>query len=210
MINKLLQFFLISILVVLAFVSIILFIKKSSYDDIKIQDNDLVVGISPDYPPFEFTKNGKNIGFDVDFAYEIANTLKKKIHIKEMDFSSLVYSLNSKKIDMIISSISQNSERAKNISFSIPYYTSKFSIITKKENNAKTINDLKNAKIGVQTGSTMENFINQYNKLTDSSLKIVSLNSNLFLLEKVNLGENDALIIEHAQALTFIKKKTYF
>ena len=139
----------------------------------------LIVGVSPDYPPFEYTEDGKIVGFDIDFMHMLGEKMGKKIEIKEMEFSSLIPSLNSGKINLIISSLSKNSEREKNISFSDPYYTSAFSIITTKDNDVKTLDDFpKNAKIGVQTGSTMESFVNNYNESSDKSLEIVSLAYN--------------------------------
>ena len=166
----------------------------------------LIVGVSPDYPPFEYTEDGKIVGFDIDFMHMLGEKMGKKIEIKEMEFSSIIPSLNSGKINLIISSLSKNSEREKNISFSDPYYTSAFSIITTKDNDVKTLDDFpKNAKIGVQTGSTMESFVNNYNESSDKSLEIVSLGSNFLLLEKLKLGEINALIVEDAQAPNFIK-----
>ena len=78
----------------------------------------LVVGVSPDYPPFEYTEDGKIVGFDIDFMHILGEKMGKKIEIKEMEFSSLIPSLNSGKINLIISSLSKNPEREKNVSFS--------------------------------------------------------------------------------------------
>jgi ABC-type amino acid transport substrate-binding protein len=51
----------------------------------------------------------------------------------------------------------------------------------------------------------MESFVNNYNESSDKSLEIVSLGSNFLLLEKLKLGEINALIVEDAQATNFIK-----
>lgn len=123
-----------------------------------------------------------------------------------MEFFSPVTSLNAVKVDAIISSISNNYQRAHDISFSDLYYTSTFAIITAENNKAKTLDDFpKDAKIGVQNGSTMKNIINSYNRFSNKSLKIVSLSSNLILIEKLKLAEIDGLIIENAQAHGFMK-----
>ena len=191
---------------VLIIVLAIFFITRLQKNISNSEGDVLVVGVSPDYPPFEYTEDGKIVGFDIDFMHILGEKMGKKIEIKEMEFSSLIPSLNSGKINLIISSLSKNSEREKNISFSDPYYTSAFSIITTKDNDAKTLDDFpKNAKIGVQTGSTMESFVNNYNESSDKSLEIVSLGSNFLLLEKLKLGEINALIVEDAQAPNFIK-----
>ena len=182
-------------LIALVFVFIIFFVMKSQNHDNSTNSDSLIVGVSPDYPPFEFTENGKIVGFDIDFAHELGKVLNKKIELKEMEFSSLIPALNSRKVDMIISSVSKNSERAKNISFSIPYYTSAFAIITKKENDVKSIDDFKNSKIGVQTGSTMESFINHYNDFPVGSFGLGLVNVSMKgLCKSLTLTPNDSSI----------------
>ncbi len=191
-----------AVIIVLA----LFFLFKANDDDISINNNNLVVGVSPDYPPFEFTKDGKIVGFDIDLINEIAKTMHKEVKIREMEFSSLIPSLNSGEVDLIISSISRNSDRSENIDFSEPYYASAFAIIAKNDQDFSSLEDLPNdAKVGVQTGSTMENFVNNYNDSVDKSLKIISLGSNFILIEKLKLGEIDALIVEDAQASSFVK-----
>ena len=191
-----------AVIIVLA----LFFLFKANDNDISINNNNLVVGVSPDYPPFEFTKDGKIVGFDIDLINEIAKTMHMEVKIREMEFSSLIPSLNSGEVDLIISSISKNSDRSKNIDFSEPYYASDFAVIFKDDQNFSSLEDLPNdAKVGVQTGSTMENFVNNYNDSVDKSLKIISLGSNFILIEKLKLGEIDALVVEDAQASSFVK-----
>ena len=191
-----------AVIIVLA----LFFLFKANDNDVSINNNNLVVGVSPDYPPFEFTKDGKIVGFDIDLINEIAKTMHMEVKIREMEFSSLIPSLNSGEVDLIISSISRNSDRSENIDFSEPYYASAFTIISKDDQNFSSLEDLPNdAKVGVQTGSTMENFVNNYNDSVDKSLKIISLGSNFILIEKLKLGEIDALVVEDAQASSFVK-----
>lgn len=191
-----------AVIIVLA----LFFLFKANDDNSNIDNNNLVIGVSPDYPPFEFTKDGKIVGFDIDLINNIAKIMHKKVEIKEMEFSSLIPSLNSGKVDLIISGLSRNSDRSENIDFSDPYYTVAFAIIAKNDKDFNSLEDLPNdAKVGVQTGTTMENFVNNYNDAVDKSLKIVSLGSNFILIEKLKLGEIDALVVEDAQAPSFVK-----
>ncbi len=192
------------------FVFTIFFIMKSENHKESFNHGSLVVGMSPDYPPFECIEKGEIVGFDIDFAHALGKIKNQKVDIKIMDFSSLIPALNSRKIDVIISSINKNSERLKSISFSMPYYASTFAIITNNKNHIKSIHDLKNCKIGVQTGSTMEKFINQYNHSIGNTVEIVSLSSNFLLLEKLKLEEVDGIIVEKMQAASFIKNQSAF
>ena len=48
----------------------------------------IVVGLSADYPPFEFRKGEEIVGFDVDLAYEIGKQLGVEIKIEDMAFAA--------------------------------------------------------------------------------------------------------------------------
>ena len=80
--------------------------SDNSLKDVK-DKGTLVLGTSPDYPPYEFqtTVNGndKIVGFDISIARKIAKDIGVKLVIKKMDFDSLLVGLETHKIDMVIS-----------------------------------------------------------------------------------------------------------
>ena len=58
----------------------------------------LVMGTSADYPPFEYVETSKSDeikGFDVDIAKAIGKKLGYEIQVKDIDFNSLVPSLEN-------------------------------------------------------------------------------------------------------------------
>lgn len=164
------------------------------------KDNDLVVGISPDYPPFEMVKNGEVIGFDVDLVNEISKELGKNLVIKEMEFSSLIPSLNTNKIDIAISGLTNNSTRSKNVSFSAPYFQVSLAAVFKESSPVNSSADLSGKKIGVQTGSTLEEFAKN---IPDAQL--TSLDNNLQIVQELMLGRIDVMLCENSQAPEFVK-----
>ena len=90
----------------------------------------LRLGLSADYPPFEFKKDGRVVGFDVELAEELAKDLGYSLEIQDMDFSALIPSLTSGRVDFVMSGMAVNEERKKNIDFSDIYYTGKFAVIS--------------------------------------------------------------------------------
>ena len=200
----------ISVLVVLAALISMIVIKNSNSKTLGNSStkmpNRLIVGVSADYPPFEYFKDGKLSGFDIDLARGIASHMKRNIEFKDMDFSLLVPSLYSLKVDFIISSITMNQKRKDKLDFSQPYYTASLAIITQQNKNIKSIKNLPNSsRIGVQTGSVMEGFIKCYNQSRNNNLEIVSLSNNFILMQKLKIGEVDAIIVENSQAHKFIE-----
>ncbi len=83
----------------------------------KIDNNDLSIGVSAQYPPFVYMKNNKLSGFDISLIEEISKQMNRNITFKNMDFSSFFPSLNSNQINIAISCITITEERKKNFDF---------------------------------------------------------------------------------------------
>jgi arginine/lysine/histidine transporter system substrate-binding protein len=173
---------------------LILLLTTTSCQDQKEQDA-LKVATSPDYPPFEYKKDGKLTGFDVELAQHVAEKLNKKLEIHELDFNSLIPALQAGKVDLVISALSATPERLINNDFSDVYYQAGIAIISKKETN---IDSFANKIVGVQLGSIMENFIRLKQEYTEN-IKIRSLSNNLHLLQELKLNRVDILLLEEGQ-----------
>jgi len=140
----------------------------------QIQENKkLVLGTSPDYPPFEFlvSEGGKGnvVGADIELAKKLAEKMGVELEIKTIDFDALIPALQSGKVDVVITGMSPTEERKKNIDFSDVYFQGKNGVIVKKGDAGKykTEDDLKKAKLGVQKGSTQETYLKDTLKITD-------------------------------------------
>ncbi|WXR61970.1 transporter substrate-binding domain-containing protein [Peptostreptococcaceae bacterium AGR-M142] len=126
------------------------------------QKGELVIGTSASYPPYEFHKevDGKDeiVGFDIDIAKELAKELGVKLTIKDMKFDGLIAALTTNKIDIIIAGMTPTEERKQTVDFSDVYYTATQSIVIHKDDigKFKSLDDLKNSKIGVQKGTIQE------------------------------------------------------
>lgn len=128
----------------------------------------LVVGVVSDKGmPFAIVKNNKIVGFDIEMAERFAAYLGKELVLEDMEFSSLISAAAGNKIDMIDSTLVITEERKKQIDFSDPYYELGASVFALKkniaryddssqENGAMTLDDLKDKRIGVLTGSAGE------------------------------------------------------
>ncbi len=83
------------------------------------------VGIAANYPPFDFIKDTKITGFDVDLLEEIARREKFKLEWINMSFDGLIPALKSGKIDMIASAMSSTPQRLNSMDFSKTYFNTK-------------------------------------------------------------------------------------
>ncbi|WP_149095080.1 ABC transporter substrate-binding protein/permease [Paenibacillus terrae] len=140
----------------------------------------LVLGMSADFPPYEFHKviNGKDtiVGFDVDIGNEIAKDLGAELVIEDMSFDSLLPALQSGRVDLVLSGMTPTDERRKSIDFSDVYYHSKQVIMVRPEDKDKypTMAALKGEKIGAQKGSIQEEIAQKVPNVSVTSLDKIS------------------------------------
>ena len=64
--------------------------EKTTWEDQLIEENKLIVGISPDYPPYESLENGEMVGFDVDMMAELEKYLGVEVEFEQMTFLRLL------------------------------------------------------------------------------------------------------------------------
>lgn len=137
-----------------------------------VQAQDITFAMEPSYPPFENTnEKGEIVGFDVDIAKAICQQIEANCKFESLAFDSLIQAVRSKRIDAAISAIDITEARAKQVSFSDPYYDSSASFVAVKGKA-----DLNNAKnIGVQNGTTFQQYVvaeaKQYSPKPYSSLQ---------------------------------------
>ena len=165
-----------------------------SIEDIE-KEGTLLVGLSGDYPPFEFYKmiDGKEtlVGFDVMLAEKIAEELGVEVEFKNMDFNSLIGALQSGQVDMVISGMSPNETRLKQVDFSDFYYTGENAVLVREDDVAKyqTESDLKDIKIGTQLGSIQTPIAESFT----SSVKELATTQSIVL--ELSNGNVDAVIL---------------
>jgi polar amino acid transport system substrate-binding protein len=105
-------------------------------------NNRLVVGMELAYPPFEMTdEHGNPAGMSVDLAKALGQHLGRAVEIQNTAFAGLIPSLQTHKIDLIISSMTATAERARAIAFSEPYLKTGLCLLVTKNSTIQTIQD---------------------------------------------------------------------
>ncbi|HOV47132.1 MAG TPA: ABC transporter substrate-binding protein [Anaerolineae bacterium] len=124
----------------------------------------IVVGTSADYPPFEFINEQNDFdGFDIAVIREVGKRLGLTVEIKDISFDGLIAALKAGQIDAIIAAMSATPERDKEVDFTINYHIGTDAILV-KEGSPLVINtaeDMAGKKIGVQTGTIHETWVQE-------------------------------------------------
>ncbi len=122
----------------------------------------MVVGTSADYAPFEYKDEQDNFaGFDMDLIREIGKRMGVEVEIQDMAFDSLVAAVEQGKVDVVIASMAPTEERLQKVDFSITYHYQKNSFLAANESSITLASpeEAANYKIGVQTGTTLDDWV---------------------------------------------------
>lgn len=159
------------------------------------------VGISNDYPPFEYLKDDSVVGFDVDFAKLLFDKLGVKYELVDTPYDRACEDLNSGKIDMAISGFGDD-EYTKNCSKSISYFDTINLFIKIDGSKFNTIDDLNNTKIGFfNDGGNFEKIIKEIPGAIPENKENVT-NLMLALMQ----GKIDAILTDNINATALLNK----
>jgi polar amino acid transport system substrate-binding protein len=164
--------------------------------------NRLVVGMELAYPPFEMTdQGGQPAGVSVDLARDMGTALGREIEIENIPFHGLIPSLQTRKIDLIISSMTATPERAKSIAFSDPYLTTGLCLLVGKDCPIQSIADADQAgrTLAVKQGTT--GHVYATDKITNARvlvldkedacvLEVVQRKADAFIYDQISTYEN--------------------
>ena len=181
--------------------------NNSALSKIK-EKGELIIGTSPDYPPYEFKimEDGKEkvVGFDISIAEEIYKDMGVDLRVLELDFNGLLVSLNANKADIVMAGMTPDEERVKAVDFSEIYYLAEQGIMVSTDNkdSLNTLESLAGKKIGVQKGSVQEKIAME--QLPDA--KIVSLVKLPNIILELKAGNIDAAIVELPVAEGYVKQ----
>ncbi|MGI5962511.1 MAG: ABC transporter substrate-binding protein [Lawsonibacter sp.] len=126
-----------------------------------VAEGKLYMSTNAAFPPYEMVADGEGYqgtgyeGIDVEVAYAIAQKLGLELVVDDMDFNSVVTSVQTGKDDIAMAGLTVNPERLENVDFTDSYATGVQVIIVTEDSPIATVDDLANAEqIGVQESTT--------------------------------------------------------
>jgi polar amino acid transport system substrate-binding protein len=155
----------------------------------------LRVGMELAYPPFEMTdENGRPAGISVDMAEALGRFLGRPVEIQNIPFDGLIPALRTKRIDLIISSMTATPERAESVAFSDPYLKTGLCLLVRAGSDINSIRDAdrKGTRIAVKKGTTGHAFASK--AIRNASVLVLD-KENACVLEVVQ-GKADAFIYD--------------
>jgi polar amino acid transport system substrate-binding protein len=157
------------------------------------------IGISADYPPFEYYDNGELKGFEIDLARLVAKEMGKEAEFEDMPFSSLLAALQNGSLDAAIASITSTPERRKNFDLSRCYYAESIASMYMKNEPHRNPDEMIDSKVACQLGSTMEIWAKE--KVTAAQL--IAMDNVGQIVEALKAGQVDCVLLDNVQAQSF-------
>ena len=178
----------------------------------------LRMGTSADYATYEFHTviDGKDtiVGFDTTIVEEVAKDMGVKVEYTDMDFDGLLGALNADKVDVVLACMTPDETRKKSVDFSELYYEDSNVCIVRKgdEDIVKSADDLKDLKVGVQSGTTQAGYVTedlgiteakQLKRVPDLMLELQNKNIDVIVtgrnVAQINIGQYDGLVIGNTE-----------
>lgn len=156
------------------------------------------------FPPFEFTKDGKRTGFDIELIETLAKSMGKKVEWTEIDFKGLIPGMVSKRFDMAASAIYITEDRRKVVDFTDPYYPGGLVMVVKSGNT--TIlkpEDMIGKKVAVQVGTKSVGYLKEF----FPQVERVEVEKNQEMFNLVEIGRADAAVTGKPAALQYAKAR---
>src|SRR6202162_1557413 len=166
----------------------------------------LKVGSTPTGIPFTFldTKTNSIQGVMVDLITEIGNDAGFQVQIEPMQFSTLIASLTSSKIDIISAAMFATAARKEVIDFSDPVYTYGEGLLVPKTDTKSyaALEDLKGEVVGAQVGTAFVDAL----KKTGLFAEVKVYDNIPDILRDVNTGRVRAVFADYPLLPSTLKR----
>ncbi len=158
----------------------------------------IIVGTGTQFPNICFLDDKGNLtGYDVELVRAIDEKLPEyEFEFKTMEFSNLLLSLETGKIDFIAHQMEVNSERQEKFLFNKePYNVFPLKVtVNEKNKEIQSVEDLKGKNVSVSPTSNSAVFIEKYNKEHNLGANIVYSSGSVDVNNQLATGRIDAII----------------
>jgi ABC-type amino acid transport substrate-binding protein len=163
----------------------------------------LTVGSDIPYPPFEQGKASNPTGFDVELVEALAEKIGRTAQFQDTSFDTIFRDLAQGKFELVASATTITDEREETVDFTDPYYLSEQALLVKEGSDVKTVEDLEGATVGVQQGTTGQ----EYTEEETGAAEVRPFPEGPDAVNALNAGTVDAVVIDLPVAEDAVSKQ---
>lgn len=168
------------------------------------------IGVFSDKPPFGYIDaNGKNQGFDVEIAKEIANDLlgsPDKVEFVLTEAANRVEYLKSNKVDLVLANFTKTPERAEVVDFAEPYMNVALGVVSPKNALITDVKQLEGKTLLVNKGTTADAYFSK----NHPEIKLLKFDQNTETFDALKDGRGAALAHDNALLWAWAKENPTF
>lgn len=148
------------------------------------------------YKPYQFSQDGKTVGFEVDLADLLAEELGVEQQVVDTPWGGIISGedFNTGKCDIAYGGATITEERKKAVDFTKPYTEVKQSLLVKKDSGLTGLEKLSGKRVGVQQDTTGAIYAEKNKK--KYGYEIVVFEDYGLLTTAVRTGQVDASIAD--------------
>jgi polar amino acid transport system substrate-binding protein len=163
----------------------------------------VMVGTDAAYAPFESqNEKGQIVGFTIDVVNAAAAKAGIEVKFVNTPWEGIFAALGQGDRDMIASSVTITDERKQTMDFTNPYFDAVQLIAVKDNSKIAKFDDLKKAKVGVQTGTTGDEAVTKLLGKTSTSIK--RFESTPLALKELESGGVDAVVADNGVVIHYV------
>lgn len=184
--------------------------SEASKVEVSTMNKDkLTVGSEIGYPPFEsFAEDGTTpIGYDIDLGKEVADRLGLEIEFINTSFDGILEGIGTN-YDIVISAITINEDRKKNVLFCTPYIDNYQSVVVKKGSTLeiKSLNDLDGKSVSLQKATTSDELLEELMKKGTIKCTSVAQEKVTTCFTQLTNGDVDVVLCDSTVADGYVAK----
>ena len=168
----------------------------------------LTCGTNAAFPPYEFIsdEDGETIvGIDAEIAGAIAEKLGLELVVEDMEFGSIITSVQSGKLDMGFGAITVTEERKQNVDFSDTYAQGIQSIVVKEGSPITCVDDLYGDDVTYTIGVQESTTGHIYSEDDFGADHVTAFFTGASAVQALLSGKVDCVIIDDEPAKAFVK-----
>ena len=160
------------------------------------------VGTDAAYAPFESqNEKGEIVGFDIDIVRAVAAKAGLEVKFVNTPWEGIFNALKQGDRDLLVSSITITDERKQSMDFTAPYFDA-HQLIAVADSKVTRFDDLKDLRVGVQTGTTGDETISKLQGKNSTNIK--RFESTPLALKELEAGGIDAVVADNGVVINYV------
>ena len=159
------------------------------------------------YPPFEFEKKGKPVGFDIDLMREIGKRAGFTPEFQNVTFDGIIPGLGNNLYVAVASAFTITEAREKKVDFSDPYFNADQSLMVQSGSPIKSVDDIGDGTVGVQLGTTGELKAKEFKEQGKITGEVRTFDTITEAFSALENGQIDAIINDFPVSAYFAETK---